>query len=102
MATHRLLRAKLIFNATSGRPEESPQQLVDILTEMQSRQILPEVFIVRPDSQVEAVVRSAIRGAPSWSSWRAVTEPLIASREPWWAALQLSASFHRHAKQCGL
>jgi len=62
IATHRLLRAKLIFNATSGRPEESPQQLVDILTEMQSRQILPEVFIVRPDSQVEAVVRSAIRG----------------------------------------
>ena len=62
IATHRLLRAKLIFNATSGRPEESPQQLVDILTEMQSRQILPEVFIVRPDSRVEAVVRSAIRG----------------------------------------
>jgi len=62
IATHRLLRAKLIFNATSGRPEESPQQLVDILVEMQSRQILPEVFIVRPDSRVEAVVRSAIRG----------------------------------------
>ena len=62
IATHRLLRAKLIFNATSGRPEESPQQLVDILTEMQSRQILPEVFIVRPDSRVEAVVRSAIKG----------------------------------------
>jgi diacylglycerol kinase (ATP) len=62
IATHRLLRAKLIFNATSGRPEESPQQLVDILTEMQGRQILPEVFIVRPGSRVEAVVRSAIRG----------------------------------------
>jgi diacylglycerol kinase family enzyme len=62
IATYRPLRAKLIFNAVSGRPEESPQQLVDILTEMQSRQILPEVFMVRPDSRVEAVVRNAIRG----------------------------------------
>jgi diacylglycerol kinase (ATP) len=62
IATHRPLRAELIFNAVSGRPEESPQQLVDILTEMQSRQILPEVYMVRPDSRVEAVVRSAIRG----------------------------------------
>jgi diacylglycerol kinase (ATP) len=61
LATHRPLRAKLIFNATSGRTEESPQQLVDILTEMQSRDILPEVFILRPDSKVEDVVRSAIR-----------------------------------------
>jgi YegS/Rv2252/BmrU family lipid kinase len=61
-ATHRPLRAKLIFNATAGRTGESPQQLADILNEMQSRNILPEVFMVRPDSQVEAVVRSAIKG----------------------------------------
>jgi len=62
IATHRPLRAKLIFNAVSGQPEESPQQLVNILTEMQSWHILPEVFMVRPDSRVETVVRSAIRG----------------------------------------
>lgn len=62
VATRRPLRAKLIFNAISGQPEESPQQLVDILTEMQSWHILPEVFMVRPDSRVETVVRSAIRG----------------------------------------
>jgi diacylglycerol kinase (ATP) len=62
-AARRPLRAKLIFNATSGRPEESPQQLVEILNEMQNWHILPEVFMVRPpDSRVEAVVRSAIRG----------------------------------------
>lgn len=61
-ATYRPLRAKLIFNATAGRPGESPQQLVDILNEMQSRDILPEVFMVRPDSPVDGVVRSAIRG----------------------------------------
>jgi diacylglycerol kinase (ATP) len=61
LATHRPLRAKLIFNATAGRPEESPQQLADILAEMQSRQIRPEVFTVRPNSRVGAVVRNAIR-----------------------------------------
>jgi diacylglycerol kinase (ATP) len=60
-STQRPLRAKLIFNATSGRPEESPQQLANILTEMQSRNILPEVYMVRPDSRVESVVRGAIK-----------------------------------------
>jgi len=62
IATYRPLRAKLIFNAISGRPEESPHQLAEILTEMQNQYILPEVYMVRPDSQVEAVVRSAING----------------------------------------
>ena len=32
-ATHRPLRAKLIYNAIAGRPEESPQQLASILAE---------------------------------------------------------------------
>ena len=61
IAPRRPLRAKLIFNATAGRPGESPQQLVDILNEMQSRDILPEVYMVHPNSQVDAVVSSAIR-----------------------------------------
>ena len=58
----RPLRAKLIFNSTAGRPEDSPQQLAEIINEMQSQNILPEVFMVHPDIQVEAIVRSAIRG----------------------------------------
>lgn len=57
----RPLRAKLIFNATSGKPEESPHQLANILNEMQTQQILPEVYMVRGDSQVEAVVHDAIK-----------------------------------------
>jgi diacylglycerol kinase (ATP) len=57
----RPLRAKLIFNAGSGRPEESPQQLATILSEMQDQQILPEVYTVRPDSQLETVVHNAIK-----------------------------------------
>ena len=58
---HRPLRAKLIFNPGSGKPEESPLQLASILSEMQNHQILPEVYTVRPDSQLEAVVRTAIK-----------------------------------------
>ena len=60
-SSHRPLRAKLIFNAGSGRPEESPQQLASILSEMQDQQILPEVYTVRPDSQLETVVHNAIK-----------------------------------------
>ena len=61
ITAYRPLRAKLIFNAISGRPEESPNQLAEILDEMQNQYILPEVYMVRPDSQVEAVVHNAIR-----------------------------------------
>jgi diacylglycerol kinase (ATP) len=60
-ASRRPLRAKLIFNAGSGRPEESPQQLAAILSAMQDEQILPEVYTVRPDTQIETVVRQAIK-----------------------------------------
>lgn len=60
-ASKRLIRAKLIFNPISGRPDESPRQLVEILDGLQSCNILPEVFMVRPDNHVESAVRSAIR-----------------------------------------
>jgi YegS/Rv2252/BmrU family lipid kinase len=60
-ASRRPLRAKLIFNAASGRPEESPHQLASILSEMQDQQILPEVYMVRQDSKLEIVVNTAIR-----------------------------------------
>jgi len=59
--SHRPLRAKLIFNAGSGKSEESPQQLAAILSEMQDQQILPEVYSVRPDSHLETVVHNAIK-----------------------------------------
>jgi diacylglycerol kinase (ATP) len=60
-ASRHTLRAKLIFNAGSGRPEESPHQLADILSEMQDHQILPEVYTVRPDSKLETVVHDAMK-----------------------------------------
>lgn len=58
---YRPLRAKLIFNAGSGNPEESPHQLANILFEMQNQKILPEVYTVRPDSQLVDVVKDAIK-----------------------------------------
>lgn len=57
----RPLRAKLIFNANSGKPEESPQQLASILSAMQDQQILPEVYLVRADSDLERVVQDALK-----------------------------------------
>ena len=58
---HRPLRAKLIFNPGSGQPGESPHQLVMILSEMQKQNILPEVYITQPESQLEKVVAHAIQ-----------------------------------------
>lgn len=55
------IRAILIFNPESGQPEESPRQLVHIISEMQEHRILPEVYMVRPDSQLETVVHNAIK-----------------------------------------
>ncbi len=57
----RPLRAVLIYNPASGQPGSSPQQLVDILNAMQDRNILSEVYMVRPDCDVEATVRRAIK-----------------------------------------
>lgn len=57
----RPLRAKLIFNANSGRPEESPWQLAEIISEMQHHQIVPEVYMVQPDCQIREVIHQAIR-----------------------------------------
>jgi len=59
--SRRPLRAKLIFNASSGRLEESPHQLESILSAMQDHHILPEVYTVRPDSDLESVTRDAMR-----------------------------------------
>jgi diacylglycerol kinase (ATP) len=60
-AAHRPIRAELIFNEISGRSDVSPQQLGDILTEMLNCDILAEVYMLHPDSQVELGVRSAIK-----------------------------------------
>jgi diacylglycerol kinase (ATP) len=57
----RPIRAKLIYNPGSGSSGKSPQQLAEILSEMQDRNILPEVYIVHPGSRLKHVVHRAIR-----------------------------------------
>jgi len=59
--TRKPIRAKLIFNTIAGQPQQSPHQLTELLTELQKQHIMPEVFIVQPDSRVESVVRRAIK-----------------------------------------
>ncbi len=60
-AIYRPIRAKLIFNTASSQLQESPQQLADIIMEMQGHRISPEVYMIRQDSPIESVVHSAIQ-----------------------------------------
>jgi diacylglycerol kinase (ATP) len=55
-----LLRAKLIFNPGSGTPGESPVQLMDVISEMQAWKLVPEAYLVEPDSDLTAVVHKAL------------------------------------------
>lgn len=55
------LPVKLIFNPDAGRPEESPKQLMEILSEMQNLAILPEVHMPKSTQAVKAVIRRALK-----------------------------------------
>ncbi len=50
----------MIFNPIAGRPDLAPLQLLEILQAIQAKNILPEVHLVTPESQLEIVVRDAI------------------------------------------
>ncbi|MGE5224651.1 MAG: diacylglycerol/lipid kinase family protein [Omnitrophica WOR_2 bacterium] len=54
-------RALLIFNPASGQPEESPLQLVEILTCLQDLNVHAEVFMVNPDCDLAQVTTDAVR-----------------------------------------
>ncbi len=56
----RRMRAKLIFNPHSGINDESPLQLMDVIKEMQAWNIMPEAYLIEPDSDLHEVVRDAI------------------------------------------
>ncbi|HEX8991858.1 MAG TPA: diacylglycerol kinase family protein [Anaerolineales bacterium] len=57
----RPLRALLIFNPASGQAGSSPQQLADILSAIQDRNILSEVYMVHRNGDVERTVRRAVK-----------------------------------------
>jgi diacylglycerol kinase (ATP) len=56
---HRM-RAKLIFNPGSGAVGESPVQLMDVISEMQAWKLVPEAYLVEPDSDLPALVKNAL------------------------------------------
>jgi len=57
----RPIRAKLIYNTQSGQMTGTPHPLTDVIAEMQKQAILPEVHVIQPDSQVDQVVKTALR-----------------------------------------
>ncbi len=56
---HRM-RAKLIFNPISGSASESPVQLMDVISEMQTWKLVPEPFLIEPGCDLPGVIRDAI------------------------------------------
>lgn len=55
------IRAKLIFNPTAGKENNSPQQLLDILTAMQKNSIIPEVHILDGGKGITSVIERALK-----------------------------------------
>lgn len=53
-------RAKLIFNPSSGSTGRSPVQLMDLIREMQSWKLTPEVFLIEPGCDVRAMVTDSL------------------------------------------
>ena len=54
------LRAKLIYNPASGAVAGPPDELLQVLTAMQAVNLLPEVHILQPQSDLQAVIRDAV------------------------------------------
>ncbi len=59
--SERDMLAKLIFNPISGSPDASSAQLMEIIGEMQSWNLVPEAYLVEPTSYLPAVVRNALQ-----------------------------------------
>jgi diacylglycerol kinase (ATP) len=56
----RPLQAKLIFNPGAGIAGESPIQLMDVIGEMQSWNIIPETFLVEPGCDLPGMIHDAL------------------------------------------
>ncbi|MBI5033180.1 MAG: YegS/Rv2252/BmrU family lipid kinase [Chloroflexi bacterium] len=56
----RRLKAKLIFNSAAGNPQQSADQLTQLLDHLQVTNIHPDVFLVHPEYDLSAVARQAV------------------------------------------
>jgi len=55
----RSLRAKLIFNPSAGAARVLPIEIVDVIHEMQTWNIIPEAYLIEPNSDLSKVVENA-------------------------------------------
>lgn len=58
--TKRRRRVKLIFNPKSGTANASPVQLMDVIHELQAWKLMPEVFLLEPESDLPAMVKDTL------------------------------------------
>ena len=54
------MRVKLIFNPISGSNSESPIQLMDVITEIQAWNMVPEIYLIESHTDMDKVVRDAL------------------------------------------
>lgn len=54
------MRAKLIFNPSAGAARITPIKIEDVIHEMQSWKLVPEAYLVEPDSDLARVVKDAL------------------------------------------
>ena len=59
MSQHRM-RAKLIFNPIAGAVEAAPTELLDVIHEMQTRKLVPEVFLIEEGCDLPGMVQDAL------------------------------------------
>lgn len=53
--------SKLIFNPIAGATSKSPVQLMDIINEMQARDLVPETYLVEPDCDLAPIIQDALQ-----------------------------------------
>ncbi len=56
----RRLRAKLIFNPAAGAARLSPVEIMDVIHEMQTWNLVPEAFLIEPGIDLRGVVKDAL------------------------------------------
>jgi diacylglycerol kinase (ATP) len=56
----RRMRAKLIFNPSAGAARPDPIQIVDVIHEMQTWNLVPEAYLVEPGCDLPGVVQDAL------------------------------------------
>jgi diacylglycerol kinase family enzyme len=56
----RRMRAKLIFNPSAGAARASPVEILDVIHEMQTWNLVPEAYLVEPGSNLPKIVQDAI------------------------------------------